>query len=605
MTGSARVARALRARGVGVVFGVPGTQNVPLLDELRQAGIRVLSGTSELTTSFMANGAARFTRRPAVLTTIPGPGFTYALSGVAEARLDSVPLVWICLTPTAAPDDRRVLQAIPQAEMAAPLVKAVVPVEEPDQVEGALERAFHLAGSGEPGPVLVHVAGSVLGATAEESSEAGVRAAEGSVPGTGTSRTLPLRAPPPDQGALEAAVAKLLAARRPVLYVGQGGLDAPGRVQELAEALGAAVVTTTSARGVVAEDHPLVLAVDRPGAHPEVLNELLDRSDVVLALGCGFSHNGSHGFRLRIDPDRLIHVDASEAAFEGPYRARTALHCDVRTFLEAALGNGNGLEPAGGGRSEPANRDGEGWSAPELAKWRERLTPGGQAPATEPRVPGVADGSMAAVFRGLRSALGPDSVLTTDSGRHQMLARRYLQVLRPGGLIVPTNFQSMGFGIPAALGVRAAGFQGEVVALVGDGGLQITWAELLVGVREKLEIRVVVFTDGEFALIADHQRRDHGRATATRLRNPEMEALARTLGCRFLRLGTGGDPEPVFREMTARSGVTLVEVPLSRSAGSRVEQARALTRESVRSALGPQAASGLKRWARRWFGRGA
>ncbi len=560
-TGATILSRSLRRLGATTVFGVAGSQNVALLEELRRERIHMISGTSELTSSFIANGHARVTREPAVLTTIPGPGFAYALPGVAEALLDSVPLVWMSIAPEEASDGRRTLQQIPQAVLAAPIVKRVFEVREAKEIDRSLSRAFVAASQGDPGPVLLHLHPGALRSSVDP-HEGGGNAEPGFVP------ALSRRAAHPGRESIRSVGRELRKARRPVLFAGQGVLDAPSSLRSLAEALGAPVLTTTSARGVIPEDHPLAIAADRPGESPDGINRMLERADLILALGCGFSHNGAHGFRVALPSDRLIHVNSSSAALGRPYPARVSLHCDLRTFFQevsAGAGTANGSE----------------WTAPELEFWRKDLARSSRASGMEPQVPGLGKGSMETLFLGLRAALPPDAMVVTDSGRHQMLTRRYFTVLRPGGLVVPANFQSMGFGVPAALGVRAADRSRPVVAVVGDGGFHMSATELLVARREGLDVGVIVFNDGEFGLIADQQRRDYGRATATKLQVPDMRGLARSLGCRFLRMDGTRRPEEVFAEMVRTPGVVVVDIPLVRSANSRVRQARGLARETV------------------------
>ena len=584
--GAALLARGLAAHGVQTVFAVPGSQSVPLLEAMHREGLRIVSGTSELTTTFMAVGHAALTRRPAVLATIPGPGFTYALSGIAEARLDSLPLVWLALAPEEAGDGRPTLQAIPQLEMAAPLVKDVVQVGRADEVSTGLAEAMRQADFGEPGPLLLHLSPSALrdrATTEDDGAGKGDRrpVARGEIP---------LRADPPASDAFESAVDALLAARRPLLLVGQGGLDAPAAVGELAGRLRAPVVTTTSARGVMSEADGLVMVVDRPGQGAEALNDLLAEADLVVGLGCGLSHNGSHGFSLELSRERFLRVDASPHAFRPPYRARIELCSDVRTFLERAL---MGIPP-----SESTS---PGWEPDELVRWKARLEETEGSAPMEPVAGGVPNGSMEELFQALAAALPDDAVVVTDSGRHQMLARRHLRIRSPGGLLVPADFQSMGFGIPTALGAKLAAPEREVVAIVGDGGFQITMAELLVARREKLAIRIVVFTDGEFALIADHQRREYGRATATDLLEADLEPLARSLNVTYRRLGEGTTAVQAFQDMVTDSGPSLVEVPLGRSTASRRQQVKARTREVVRGAIGETGAS----WIRKALGGGS
>src|SRR5581483_4542260 len=227
--------------------------------------------TTELAASFMANGYARATGRPGVVATIPGPGFAFALPGLAEARLDSAPLVHLAGAPARREDGGHALQAIPQAEIAGPLVKRVLTAETADGLATDVAEALAAAVAGEPGPVLLQVPEALLGER--------VRRRAAPVPRP----PAPAAAPAPAQ--VETAAALLRRARRPLLLCGQGAAGAADGVAALARLLPAPVLTTTSGRGVVPETDPLALPFDAPGAPAAVVNALVAACDLVLALG--------------------------------------------------------------------------------------------------------------------------------------------------------------------------------------------------------------------------------------------------------------------------------------------------------------------------------
>ncbi len=434
----------LASAGVEHVFGVPGTQSIDLWEALRRREKpRPIVATNELAASFMANGYARASGRVGVLLTIPGPGFTYALTGLAEALLDSVALLHIAGAPASRHDGGYALQAIAQAEVARPLVKRVITVEATEEIAAALLEGLELAAAGEPGPVYLQLPESVLREPASRS----------------THPASPPPPPPLGPGA-ERALELMAAARRPLLLCGQGAAVAPGLVRSLAEALPAPVLTTTSGRGVIAETHRCSLPFDSPGASASTINQLFEASDLVLALGVKFSHNGSLGFALRLPSERLVRVDASSEVLARSYPAQIAIEADLRSFLAAA--------PAALERATAST-----WDDEAIAGWRRRLATAAAAGIEEPQLAGC---TPSALFAALRGALPDRAVVTTDSGLHQYLVRRHLQVLRPGTVLVPANLQSMGFGIPAAIGAALA--TGEPsVAVVGDGGFAITGLE--------------------------------------------------------------------------------------------------------------------------------
>ena len=540
MTGAERLCRALETLGVETVFGLPGTQNVALFEALRKSRLRTIVATHELGASFMANGYARASGRPGVLLTIPGPGFTYALTGLAEAFLDSVPVLSIVGGPAEAPGRRFQLQALDQRAVVAPLVKRVFDLESADGIEATLVEAHAVCQAGEPGPVVVQVSPRIL-------------PEEGAAP-SAVSGAQPSRAPSVDEIAL-----RLSGARRVVLYVGQGANGAASELLKLVETLRAPLVTTTSGRGVVPESHPWVLCFDRGSV--QVLNELVESADLVLALGCKFSHNGAHGFRLRLAPDRLIHVDASEAVLGANYDASLTLAADVPSVITALLDRCLSL-----GRSV-----GSGFAEEEVDQWKRRITdaaPRGE----ETTIRGARPASIEGFFAALRRAMPAESCLVLDSGRHQMMARRYFRVLRPRGLILPTDLQAMGFALPAAIGARLAREDRPVVALLGDGGFAMSGLELLTAVRERIPLTVIVFNDGLYSAISRQQLGAYGHLHGTELQNPDFRRFAESVGARYVRLA--GDVETNLSRVIGGSEVWIVEVMLRESMGVRLKRLR-------------------------------
>lgn len=534
--GADLICDTLQSAGLDCVFGLPGSQTVPLYEALRTSSLRTIVATHELSAAMMANGYYRSSGRMAALVTIPGPGFTWALTGLAEASLDSAAMLHIVGQPASSPGQRFQLQAIEQTAIARPLVKSLHVIDHTADIPGALTSAHADALTGEPGPVLVQVARNALVQPADRSPANPAQAVS----------------PSADPPAIDQITEALTRARRCVLFLGQGCNDAADLVRQLAEKLCAAVVTTTSGRGVLPEDHPLSLGFELDSGGTDTLNALIDSSDLVLAVGCKFSHNGSRGFRLRIAEEKLVHVDASARVLGANYAARLTLCADARAFLAELLQQ---LEILAG---EP-----RGFTVREITQWRERCREESLKDLIEPHIPGVPSGTPRAFFDALRKVMPRHSCLITDSGQHQSLVRRHFHVLHPRGLLVPTNLQSMGFGIGAAIGACLANPDRPVVALIGDGGLAMSGLELLTAVRERLQLTVIVFVDGAYGLIRFQQLAAHGRTHGTDLHGPELRAFATAIGANYLHLAT--DPEATLRKAMALPGVTLVEVSLGDS----------------------------------------
>lgn len=558
--GADRLTAALEAQGATHVYGMPGTQNVTLFDALRRSSLRTVVATHEMAAGFMAIGHARVTGRPGVLATIPGPGFTFALSALAEARLDSVPLVHLCGAPARVPGRRFPLQALDQRAMAEPMVKAVLEVESAADVADATARAFALACQGEPGPVLLHLAAGAMTEDAPEQPASVSECSEEPLPGD----------------VLDAIAARLQATGRVLLHAGQGTLDAPDLLARLATRLGALVVTTTSARGVVPEDAAFVVVCDSDAPR---LNALVREADLVLSLGVKFSHNAAAGFGLDLPGEKLIAVDAGAESLDAGYASTLSLQADVPRVLRALLER----IP----EQEPESR----WSEATLA--HVRALHGAQWPI-DPHL-GESDRTPAQFFGELRDQLPSDAVLLTDSGLHQMLARRYFTVVAPRTFVLPTNFQSMGFGIPAAIGAAMAQPQRRVAVVVGDGSLALSGMELLTAVRERLPLLVIAFVDGHLGLIRNQQLGAHGHPFGTELHNPEFSGWAQSLGLGYVRYR---DARSLAHALT-HEGPVLLDVRLHDTPALHARRVRTLGRETALHLFGHDAL----RWLRRKGGR--
>jgi acetolactate synthase-1/2/3 large subunit len=539
--------------GVRCVFGLPGSQTLELFEALRQSGLRTVIATNEMSAGFMAGGWARVTGEPGVVLTIPGPGFTWALTAVAEARLDSVPLLHITGAPPSAPIGRRFRQQeLAQALIAGPLVKGIIDADLNSDPGVAVLDALHLARSGEPGPVLLQVSSTTL------SRDVGGPALSPPSSSTAARRSL------------TAVCARVHDARRPVFMVGQGTNAYAQRLRALVEQVKAPLLTTPSARGVLPENHPFNFGFDPFAGNVRDVNELLESSDLVLVIGCKLGHGGTSGFELKLPADRLVHVDASADVVGTNYQVSLGVVADAGDLLQALL------------TSSPRA---SAWTADELQTWRLRFA-ARTGDSREPRVAGTPAADARSFFQSLRRALPSDAILVLDSGLHQILARRYYSVLAPCGLIVPTDLQSMGFAIPTAIGVRLAMPDRAVVALVGDGGFAMTALELLSAVREGTSLVVIVFVDGAFGQIRMQQLMDYGASHGVELENPDFNLLAAAVGARHELVGD--NIETVVRAALAHGGVTVLEVPVEDTLAIRRTAAIARAREGTRRVTVPR-----------------
>lgn len=560
---------ALRAEGAEFVFGLPGSQTIEAFQPLKRSGLRTIVPTHEMAAAFMAGGYARVSGRPGILTTIPGPGFTYALTGLAEAFLDSVPLLHI--VPSAREIEGRefALQAIDQPAMAGAVVKRLLRANTACSIAATAVDAYRLALAGEPGPVMVEAAEEDFGKEVEQPMP---------IPA--------MPAPPQAPDALATDIAAALAgASRVLLYLGGGAMAAVHEMHALAEATDAAIATTTSGRGVFNEDDERVIVRDPGMQDHSVLAALVEHADLVVAVGCKFSHNGAAGFRLSLPREKLVTINTA-----GPsknYPARLHATADAGRTVAAVLAR-LPARPAGGA----------GWEAGTLAAWRESAARFEADARLEPRHEATGAPSSALV-RDLRNALPDDAILVTDSGYHQMSVRRHYRVRSRNGLLVPTNFQSMGYAIPCAIGAALAAPSRQVVAVVGDGGMLMSGLELATAAREGVKLTVIVFNDGAYRLIRNPQLAAYGESHGTDIAGPELEALAAATGADYRCVDANGIGATLERGRKDESPVRLVEVPLVDSAGMKSVRRRGKLRATTRRLLPARGRSLLRRLFRR------
>jgi acetolactate synthase-1/2/3 large subunit len=550
---AAAIRSALERCNAGAAFGLPGSSNQALFKALREGRTRLIVPTHELAAAFMAGSYGRVAGRPGILLTIRGPGFAYALPGIAEAWQDSAPLVHIVEAPPEGPHQRHRHQALDQAAIVRPMVKAVFGVSELAKLGETICLAFETAQDCEPGPVVVQ-----LGGGADES---------------GSGRSVGVQ----DTVAARAVWARVHRARKPVLLLGQGCVGAAAAICAYVERTATPVFTTASGRGVLPEQSPWCLGYDSLRGSTDQLNAFLRETDLVIAIGARLAFNGTAGFRVTLPSERLVHVDASAGNLNAVYPASSAAAISAEAFLAMA-------------ESDIAPRT--AWTPETLAPWRTRI----RAVYSRDWEPTIAGQTPQQFFGRLRAELPDNALVVTDSGLHQVLARRYFEVRQAHGLLLPADLQSMGFALPSAIAAKLAAPSRPVLALVGDGGVLMSGLELAVAVRERLALTVIVFNDGYLNQIRMQQLRSSGQGHGVALPVIDFRALAAAVGAHYAA-GDSALPECIG-PATRGTGVTLIEVSVRDSVSVLAAAARGRAKAVVRSALGSRWEV-LRRWLRR------
>ncbi|MFL6216191.1 MAG: thiamine pyrophosphate-binding protein [Blastocatellia bacterium] len=505
-TGAWLAVYALEQIGVHYTFGIPGVHNTELYDELgKSETITPILVTHEQCGAFMAEAISRTTDSIGCLAIVPAAGLTHAMSGIGEAYLDGIPLLVISGGIRRDTGRHYQLHDINQQRVLDGITKAAFLVDRHEDVIPTIYQAYEIATSDEPGPVFVELSGNVQL----------FRGEVGELP------VYKRRWQPPavDAEAIKQAASVIASAKQPGLYLGWGARDATAQAVELAELLSAPVATTLQGLSVFPANHPLHAGMGfGPSAVPSA-RKAFEACDCLIAVGVRFAElaTGSYGMTI---PEKLIHIDINPQVFNKNYPASVAIEADATqalSHLVAAVKETNATRD-GALLKENIKREKESFIRAWTAKTnKQRVTP-------------------ALFFRELRGRLNDDAYMVVDDGNHTFLAAELFPVHQSKHFISPTDFNCMGYCVPAAIGVKLTHPDNQVVAIVGDGAFLMTSLEILTATRMKLGAVFFVFHDGELAQISQFQQIPLNRKTCTVLADVKIEGIATATGAAFLSM---------------------------------------------------------------------
>jgi thiamine pyrophosphate-dependent acetolactate synthase large subunit-like protein len=497
-TGTAIIA-ALAANGVTDVFGIPGTHNLELYRGLaRQAAITHVVTRHEQGAAYAADGYARASGRPGVVITTSGPGLTNALTGMANAYADSVPMLVISPGIPAGLERQDIgwLHEVKDQRAAVDnLVTRSVRPATPQQAVDAIHETFARWAAERPRPVHVEIPYDVLEQPWDEPA--------------GPRWPAPHRAAPAPAALAE--VVRLLGRTGGVVIIAGGGsVDAAAAITKLAERIDAPVLTTTLGKGVIDESHPL--AVGEFAASPAA-SALINGADLVLAFGTELGGFAGHDFR-----GTLVRVDIDPAQLHKNVRAGIAIHADVRAAATALLASV--VDP-------PIQRGAAAAAAAARAACLEQI---------EPRA-----GKWRPVQEVLGKVLPADVIVAGDSSQVSYLGTGpYWRFAGPRSYLVTTGYSTLGYAVPAAIGAKVADPARPVIALLGDGALMFSVQELLTAAELRLALPVIVIDNHGFGEIRDNMVERSIPPMAVDLRCPDFVLLAQSLGCLGVRVDSLG-----------------------------------------------------------------
>ncbi|GIV33018.1 MAG: acetolactate synthase [Chitinophagales bacterium] len=510
---------ALEQIGVKNTFGIPGVHNTELYDALNSSQqIKPILVTHEGCAAFAADAVSRTSNSIGVCAIVPAAGTALAMSGMGEAFLDGIPMLVISGGTRRDTGRYYQLHQIDQQKMTSAVTKGYFRPEKHEDVIPAIYKAYDLAVSGEPGPVFVELPVEVQMFQGEAEL----------IPYTPS-----YSKPAVDWEKVKKAADLLISARCPGIYVGWGAVDAIAYTTRLAEILVAPVSTTLQGKSAFPANHPLYTCVGfGPSAKPSA-RKAFAKCDVLLAVGCRFAElaTGSYGMDI---PENLIHVDINPDVFDKNYKTKVAIHGDATDVLKALV-------------EELTLR---GFSAPRDVKaLGAQIKEDNDAYFSE-WITGKKDNivSPGYFFKSLREQLSDDAIMAVDDGNHTFLAAELFPVYQPRGFISPTDFNCMGYCVPAAIGAKLRNPDKQVVGIVGDGAFLMTGLELLTASTYGIAPVIFVFHDGELGQISQFQAVPLNRKTCTVLGDFKVQGVAEATGAHFITMNNDHEIESGIAE---------------------------------------------------------
>lgn len=540
----------LERLGVDVVFGLCGHTVIGLLDALGKSRIRFISTRHEQTAAHCADGYARVTGKPGVLLTHLGPGLTNAATGVANAALDSIPMVVISGDVQSYYYGRHPHQEVnlhqdaDQFRIYEPFCKRVYRVDRAADLPRVMERAFHLAQTGRPGPVLVDIPMDIFSAD---------------LPVDAFQKTpSEISRPTIDDATAGRIVDALARAERPILYAGGGVLSsrATAELAALAEALEVPVAHTLMGKGCLREDHPLLLGQTGFWGTP-ISNDLCRSADLIVAIGTRLAEANSSSwdpkFTFSIPPTRLIHIDADAAEIGRNYPTELGVVADAKAALGALARVALDRKPRNRGRlREEIARGRRAFAAHWDAQWTSN-----QFPMRPERI-----------LSELRKAVPEDGYIVTDVGWNKNGVAQQFPITVPGTFITPSGLATMGFGPAAVLGVKIAHPHRAAVSLVGDGGFSANPSVVATAMEAELPVIWLVMDNAAFGTIAGLEAMHYGWSFGClfeRKGEPyrvDYAAMARSFGARGVMINSADELGPALQEALASDLPTVIQAPM-------------------------------------------
>jgi len=509
MNGASSLVASLEAAGVDVMFGIPGGAILPAYDPIFSSSIRHILVRHEQGAGHAATGYAQVTGRVGVCIATSGPGATNLVTPLADAAMDSVPVVAITGQVPSVAIGTDAFQEADIRGITMPFAKHNYLITNPADIPRAIAEAFHIASSGRPGPVLVDIAKDALQAMTDFKYPTSINLA-GYKP----------KSMPDNQSILDAA-ALITQSNKPVFYVGGGVIkaNASRELLELAQLLGAPVVTTLMARGAFPDSHPLHLGM--PGMHGTVAAvTALQKADLLITLGARFDDRVTGKLSTFAVNAKVIHADIDPAEIGKNRFADVAVLGDLKNTISALI---------------PALKSALAKNQPDLTPWLNQMNSLQAAYPLGYDKPNDGTLSPQYVIERLGKISGPDAIFAAGVGQHQMWASQFVSYENPRTWLNSGGLGTMGYAVPAAMGAKVGAPDTTVWAIDGDGCFQMTNQELVTCALNNIPIKVAIINNESLGMVRQWQTLFYeGRYSNTNLeskRIPNFPMLAEAMGC--------------------------------------------------------------------------
>jgi len=542
-TGAWLVRYALEQIGIRYTFGIPGVHNTELYDELdRSESITPVLVTHEGGGAFMADAISRVGGSVGTLLVVPAAGITHAASGIGEAFLDGIPMLILSGGVRTDSDYEYQLHDIDQHALLKPLTKKTWKIQAHEEIVPTLFAAYQLAVSGEPGPVYVEIPVNIQLNSAEVGELPSYRPA-----------------PPaalPEESQLNAAAHLLANAKQPGFFLGWGAVHASDSAVALADWLGAPVCTTLQGLSAFPADHPLHTGMSFGRHAVPAAENAFNQIDCLLAAGTRFSEIATGSFGIK-PPEKIIHIDINPAVFNANYKTEICLQGDSKPILECLLEKVKSLKLSAhdsSGMKQQIAKDKRAY----LQNWLNHDSKGLVNPAR--------------FFTALRQHLADEAFVIADDGNHTFLTAELMPIHRPRHFISPTDFNCMGYAVPATIATKLAHPTREVIGIIGDGAFLMTGLEIVTAARLGLGAIFAIFNDGELSQISQAQNIPYNKKTCTILGDVRFSGIADATGAEYVAINNNDEIEKGLKkafEICATNRPVILDIKIDYSKRTR------------------------------------